>query len=164
MAVSATLWQSFATLCETLAGTRSKLVKQSAMAEYLRLLDPTSAGLAVQYLTGKVFPETDGRKLQLGSQAIVRALEGIVRVNGDRFQTVYRKHGDLGATAEELLVPESISSKIWNLIEIAKRLDSMTAARGALRNARNSERCCAGCPPWRRNISSSCCWAICALE
>ena len=60
MAANETAWLEFAMLCETLAGTRSKLAKRAAMAEYLRRLDTASAGLAAQYLTGAVFAEADG--------------------------------------------------------------------------------------------------------
>ena len=78
-------WIEFAALCERLAGTRSKLAKRAAMAEYLRGLDAADAGVAAQYLTGAVFPETDERKLQVGGQMIVRALETVSRADGDRF-------------------------------------------------------------------------------
>ncbi|MFZ0516472.1 MAG: ATP-dependent DNA ligase, partial [Acidobacteriaceae bacterium] len=103
MAVSETAWLKFAELCEVLAATRSKLAKRAAMSQYLRTLDTAAAGLAVQFLTGAVFPETDARKLQLGGQMLVRALETVTRVDGDRFHAVYRKYGDLGAAAEDLL-------------------------------------------------------------
>jgi DNA ligase 1 len=129
MAGSEATWLKFAELCDTLVATRSKLAKRAAMAQYLRTLDTSSAGLAVQYLTGAVFPETDARKLQVGGQMIVRALETVTKVDGDRFHAVYRKYGDLGAAAEELLQPANIASKHLSLSDIAVRLDSPAAAR-----------------------------------
>jgi DNA ligase 1 len=129
MAAIETAWQEFATLCETLAATRSKLAKRAAMSQYLRTLDTASAGLAVQYLTGAVFPETDARKLQVGGQLIVRALETVTQADGDRFHTVYRKYGDLGAAAEELLQGTNAPSKQLSLSDIAARLDSLATAR-----------------------------------
>ena len=59
MAAMETAWREFAKLCEALAVTRSKLAKRATMSQYLRSLDACDAGLAVQYLTGAVFPETD---------------------------------------------------------------------------------------------------------
>jgi DNA ligase-1 len=129
MAANATAWLEFAMLCETLTTTRSKLAKRAAMAEYLRRLDTASAGLAVQYLTGAVFAEADGRKLQVGGQTIVRALETVTHADGDRFHAVYRKHGDLGATAEELLLAARTMPKNLSLAEIAARLESLALAR-----------------------------------
>src|SRR5665213_3224322 len=83
-------WLSFATLCDTLAGTRSKLAKRAAMAEYLRPLDAQTAGVAAQYLTGAVFPGSDERKLQVGSRFVVRALEAIIHATPEQFHAAYR--------------------------------------------------------------------------
>ena len=129
MAASDTTWLKFAVLCEALTGTRSKLAKRGAMAEYLRQLDTANAGRAAQYLTGEVFPETDARKLQVGGQMIVRALETLTHADGDRFYAVYRKHGDLGAAAEELLQLGNFSSKHLSLSAIGARLDSLATVR-----------------------------------
>ena len=129
MTVSQTAWLKFAELCETLATTRSKLAKRAAMSHYLRTLDSASAGLAVQFLTGAVFPETDARKLQVGGQLIVRALETVTHADSDRFHGVYRKYGDLGAAAEELLQMAHVTTKHLNLADIAAHLDSLATAR-----------------------------------
>lgn len=129
MAAAETTWLRFAELCDTLTATRSKLAKRAAMSQYLRALDTASAGLAVQYLTGAVFPETDARKLQVGGQLIVRALETVTHADGDRFHMVYRKYGDLGAAAEELLQTANVASKNLSLPDIAARLDSQATAR-----------------------------------
>jgi DNA ligase 1 len=129
MAASEPVWLKFAELCETLAATRSKLAKRAAMSQYLRTLDTASAGLAVQFLTGVVFPETDARKLQVGGQLIVRALETVTHADGDRFHAVYRKYGDLGAAAEELLQTANLPSKGLSLADIAARLDWLATAR-----------------------------------
>ena len=129
MAVSETAWLKLAELCETLTATRSKLAKRAAMSQYLRTLDSASAGLAVQFLTGAVFPETDARKLQVGGQLIVRALETVTHADSDRFHAVYRKYGDLGAAAEELLQMAHVTTKHLNLADIAARLDSLATAR-----------------------------------
>lgn len=129
MMASDSPWLKFAELCELLAGTRSKLAKRKAMAEFLRALDASAAGLAAQYLTGAAFPETDERKLQVGGQLAVRALETITRATPERFGAVYRKHGDLGATAEELLAGIDARSSGLGLLEIAARLDALAIAR-----------------------------------
>lgn len=129
MVATETAWLKFAELCDTLAATRSKLAKRAAMSQYLRTLDTASAGLVVQFLTGAVFPETDARKLQVGGQLIVRALETVTHADGDRFHSVYRKYGDLGATAQELLESANVASKRLSLSDIAARLDSLASTR-----------------------------------
>jgi DNA ligase 1 len=129
MAATEASWLEFAQLCERLASTRSKLAKRSAMAQYLRALDAQAAGLAAQYLTGAAFPETDERKLQVGGQTAVRALETLTRAIPQQFSAMYRKHGDLGAAAEELLHGKDACSNALELLDVAARLDALAAAR-----------------------------------
>ncbi len=99
------------------------------MAEYLRPLDAENAGMAAQFLTGAVFPESDARKVQIGGQLVVRALETITGASGERFHAAYRKYGDLGAAAEELLASGHLQAGHLELKEIAARLDLLASAR-----------------------------------
>lgn len=122
-------WLGFAMLCDILTGTRSKRAKRTAIAEYLRPLDAQSAGLAAQYLTGAVFPESDNRKIQIGGQLAVRALQDITHTTPELFHATYRKYGDLGSTAEELLLTTASAPKSLSLVEIATQLDALTATR-----------------------------------
>lgn len=125
----APLWAGFAALCESLAATRSKLTKRAAIADYLRPMEAASAGLAAQYLTGAAFPETEGRTVNVGSRLVIRALESIAHATSEAFHATYRKHGDLGSTAEELLRSTSQRSKGLYLHEVAAAVDSLAAAR-----------------------------------
>lgn len=129
MTASGASWLDFANLCESLANIPGKLTKRSTMAQYLRVLDAQTAGLASQFLTGAAFPETDERTLQVGGQTAVRALEMITHATPERFSAVYRKHGDLGSAAEELLAAVNAPSKELGLLEIKDRLDALAAAR-----------------------------------
>lgn len=122
-------WLRFATLCDELAGTRSKLKKRAGMAEYLRRLDARNAGLAAQYLTGAVFAESDGRKVQVGGQQTVRALEAITKATPEKFHAAYRRYGDLGAAAEELLLEVNQPSEDLTLEDVAARLEQLAEAR-----------------------------------
>lgn len=124
------LWLGFAEMCESLVATRSKLTKRAVIAAYLRPMDAACAALAAQYLTGNVFPETEERTMNVGGRLIVRSLEAITHTAAETFHATYRKHGDLGATAEELLRSANHGSKDLTLPEIAARLDAMAAARG----------------------------------
>lgn len=122
-------WLSFSELCESLAATRSKLAKRAAIAAYLRPVDAASAGLSAQYLTGRVFPETEERTMNVGSSLIVRALEAITQTTPETFHATYRKHGDVGATAEELLRPTPQRPTHLSVHDVAARLDALAAAR-----------------------------------
>lgn len=122
-------WLGFAMLCDILTGTRSKRTKRTAIAEYLRSTDAQSAGLAAQYLTGAVFPESDNRKIQIGGQLVVRALQDITHTTPELVHATYRKYGDLGSAAEELLLTTASAPKPLSLVEIATQIDALAVAR-----------------------------------
>ena len=135
-----TSWLRFARLCDEVAATRSKLQKRAAMAEYLRPLDARTAGLAAQYLTGAVFAESDERKVQVGGQLIGRAVGAFTKASDERFHAAYRRYGDLGAAAEELLLETNQSGEHFTVEEIAVRLDALAVARTqAAKSAQFSE-------------------------
>ena len=54
-----------ATLCARLAGTPGRLDKRRLVADYLRALPVADAALAVVYLTGRAFPPSDPRVLNV---------------------------------------------------------------------------------------------------
>lgn len=123
-------WLRFAQLCETLAATPGKLAKRAAIADYLRGLDAPTAGTAAQYLTGTVFAESDARKVQAGSRVVVDALESLTGATPAVFHAAYRKHGDLGAAAAELLASSTAERSRMTLDAIAAQLAALATARG----------------------------------
>ena len=97
------LLSQFAELCQRLAETGSKLEKRALMAEYLRALPVSEAGLAALYLAGVPFPETDGRALNVGGALLSRVLAQLSGAGQPEMHAAYLRHGDLGGAAEDLL-------------------------------------------------------------
>ncbi len=65
----------FASLCERLGGTSSRLERTRLVAEYLRGLRPADAETAARLLVGRAFPEAEGRRLAASGRAVWDALE-----------------------------------------------------------------------------------------
>jgi len=139
----------FAEVCDALAATTKKLEKRALIADYLRGLSPDNAARAALYLAGTPFPETDRRTLNAGGSLLSRALAEVSEADRAAMHAAYRRHGDLGAAAEDLLwqredLPASLSLK-----HLEESLAAMAAARGPaaklplilqlLRNARPIE-------------------------
>ncbi len=95
--------QHFAEVCEQLTATRSKLAKRALLAAYLTSLDDASASLAAHYLTGRPFAESDRRTLQVGGSLLTQLLAEISHASDGAMRAAFRRHGDLGAAAEDLL-------------------------------------------------------------
>ena len=99
--------QPFALLCDELAATASKLKKRALLVDYLAALPDSSAALAAIYLSGQPFAEADRRTLQVGSSLLSRVLAQVSGATDAAGTAAYRRHGDLGAAAFDLLTDAS---------------------------------------------------------
>ncbi len=104
-------------LAEELAGEGSRLRKRALIAEALRAIygsgetgrgeadggETEDAGLFAQYLAGLPFPEADGRKLGAGGALLSGAVGRVSGASQAAMTAAYRRHGDLGAAAGDLL-------------------------------------------------------------
>ncbi len=148
------LFQEVAHLAEQLAGEGSRLKKRAAIAAAIGRLagtpvsDPplpsaaigpstdtaaaAQAGRFCLYLAGQPFPEADSRRLNAGGALLSRALKTVSGATDAARTAAYRKHGDLGASAYDLLVPpygRAPGSSTITLDEVAEAFDAMATAR-----------------------------------
>jgi len=104
----ATTYEALAVLAEELAGTGSRLLKRAAIAKAIaRAASPetTDAGLFAQYLAGLPFAEADPRKLNAGGALLSRAVMAVSGASDAQLTAAYRRHGDMGSAAFDLLAP-----------------------------------------------------------
>jgi DNA ligase 1 len=106
------LLSQFAELCQRLAETGSKLEKRTLMAEYLRALPISEAGVAALYLAGVPFPETDGRALNVGGALLSRVLAQLSGAGQPEMHAAYLRHGDLGGAAQDLLQGRKVAASL----------------------------------------------------
>jgi DNA ligase 1 len=124
----------FAKVCDRLAATAKKLEKRAIIADYLRSLSLEDAARAALYLAGTPFAETDRRTLNVGGSLLSRAVAEITHADRAAMHAAYRRHGDLGAAAQEILnaLPEARSSPpaTLTLAQLEASLAAIAAARG----------------------------------
>lgn len=125
-----------ADLAEGLAGESSKLKKRVAIAVAIRRAASESAAEAGRfclYLAGQPFAEADRRKLNAGGAILSRVLKEIAGASDTALNLAYRKHGDLGAAAFDLLEGSSqeiaIQDRPLTLPDVAESFDTMATAR-----------------------------------
>jgi DNA ligase-1 len=119
---------SFAILCEAIAGTPKKSEKVRLAAEFLRSAGRKEASVAALFLTGRVFPRREERVLNVGGSLLVKAVLRISGWNQVQFSEVYRRHGDLGSTADDILQAHSSPSDV-QLSEVADRFVALSKER-----------------------------------
>src|SRR5260370_9153994 len=112
------LFAAVAALAEELAGEAGRLKKRAAIAGailgvHAAAPESEDAGLFALYLAGTPFAEADARKLNAGGALLSKARLAVSGANDVALTAAYRRDGDMGAAAFDLLaaakthVPES---------------------------------------------------------
>ena len=100
-------FRAVAELAEEMAGTASRLKKRARIAEAIGAVHAEGAGdvgLFCSYLAGLPFAESDGRKLNAGGALLTKAVMAVTGASQGELNLAYRRHGDLGAAAFDLMV------------------------------------------------------------
>ncbi|HEY3756567.1 MAG TPA: ATP-dependent DNA ligase [Opitutaceae bacterium] len=119
----------FARIANQVRDTPRKLEKIEILRTYLSALSPADAGRAALFLTGRAFPQSDGRVLQLGWSVLKRAVLGITGVTEDDIRSAYRRFADTGDTLEALLAGRT-QPAVVTLAELEAFYAELSAARG----------------------------------
>lgn len=99
--------RQFADLCEAAAATTKKLEKMKLVGEYLRSLPVEDAARAALFLTGRPFPRFTEHTTQVGGNLIWQALSLVSGASPEAMAAAYRRHGDLGGAAQDVLAGRS---------------------------------------------------------
>lgn len=119
----------FAQTCDAVAATTKKTEKTLLVSSLLQSLPIEDAVRAAVFLTGRPFPRWDERVLGVGGRLLARLIGELAATTGERMGTVYRKHGDLGDMAQELLAEREAAPGI-SFAEVANVFSELAAARG----------------------------------
>jgi DNA ligase-1 len=122
------LLRPFAELCDQLAATPKKLEKRTLIATYLAPLPVEDAARAALYLAGTPFAETDPRKLQVGGSTLAKAVAQLSGADPAAMHAAYRRHGDLGEAAFDLL--HAPVQPTLTLAELEAAFTALALARG----------------------------------
>jgi ATP-dependent DNA ligase I len=122
---------TFAQVGETIAATPAKLEKVRLLSEYLRTLTNEQLPIATTYLTGKPFPQSDLRTLQVGWSIIFRALIAASKLSETEFRRIASSHGDAGKTAFEALDGRT-SAEPFGILESRAFFEDLQKMRGPL--------------------------------
>ena len=114
------LFRDVAELAEEMARTASRLKKRAAIAGAISAVhaeSPGDVGLFCLYLAGLPFAEADPRKLNAGGALLSKAVLAVSGASGEALTAAFRRHGDMGAAAFDLLVGSSRGSRVCHVSE-----------------------------------------------
>ena len=146
--------RSFAETAESIAATPSKLKKISFLASYLRDLNQGDLRAAAVFFTGRPFPLTDARTLNVGWSALIDGIQQISGASDETIHRIYLDRGDLGELAEKLLrspslqperavgerlTPAGVQAKLADLVKLSGASNKMAAVLNLFRSLAPSE-------------------------
>ncbi|WP_213803939.1 ATP-dependent DNA ligase [Granulicella sp. dw_53] len=134
-----------AELAQRLAAEASRLRKREAIATAILQAHndaPHSedAGWFALYLAGTPFAEADSRKLNAGGALLTKALIAVSQATDAELTAAYRRHGDLGAAAFDLLQSIAAPQPSLTLSEVTEAFAAMAVAKTTASRAGHVER------------------------
>jgi len=118
----------FAQTCEAIAATTKKLEKTAIVADYLSSLPVSEAAIAAVYLSGRPFPAYQETTLQVGGALLWRTIAQLSGKSEQELIASYRRHGDGGSVAAEVLPPRPQAS--LTLAVVQQTFEQIAASRG----------------------------------
>jgi DNA ligase-1 len=120
--------RKLAETCEAIATTTKKLQKTAIVAGYFKSRTTDEAAVSAVFLSGRAFPAWEETTLQVGGALLWRVVAEISGQDEAALTAAYRKHGDLGAVAGEVL-PER-SGQGLGVLEVSMVFHEIAAVRG----------------------------------
>ena len=114
--------------CERIAATSKKLEKTGIVSGYLKARTTEEAVLSAVFLSGRPFPMWEETTLQVGGRLLWRIVAELAGKEEVELTAAYRRHGDLGAVAAELL--SELAGQGVGILEVGKAFREIAAARG----------------------------------
>jgi DNA ligase-1 len=93
----------FAETCNAVSATTKKSIKVTLVSDLFKSLSVADAARAAIFLTGRPFAHRDERVLGVGGSQLAKLVSQIAGAGDADLGQSYRRHGDLGDTAEHLL-------------------------------------------------------------
>jgi DNA ligase-1 len=122
--------QALATVAETIGGTTKKSEKVRLLAEYFRSRTVDEAVVSAVFLSGRAFPSWEEVTLQVGGTQLWRVVGALVHKSEALLTAAYRRHGDLGTAAYEVLRSVAPAQSTLTVLQVAEAFRAIARASG----------------------------------
>ncbi len=127
--------QRLAQTCEAIAATTKKNEKVRIVAEYLQSRTIDEAAVSCIFLSGRSFPAYEEKTLQVGGTMLWSILREISGKSDAEMSATYRKYGDLGSAAHDVLADVAPHVSSVNVADVAREFNRIADTRGAAAKA-----------------------------
>jgi DNA ligase-1 len=131
--VRETLFAELASLGERLERTTSRLELANLLAQFLQKLDPAEIPAGVRLTIGQVFPEWDGRALNLNWKAAMKVVGGLVKPTAADREAIFADAEDTGEAVRLLLErarSEPPQPPPLTILDVYRAFEEIAAATG----------------------------------
>ena len=126
--------RGFVETADAVGATTKKLEKLRLISNFFQSLNTSDAALAARFFSGLTFPRNDERTVGVGGANLSAVIAQAAGRSGHSLGSAYRKHGDLGDMAEELLRDKKPQGDL-PLAEVAQLFEKLAATRGLAQKA-----------------------------
>ena len=126
--------RSFVKTADAVGASSKKTEKIRLISDFFKNSNVSDAVLAARFLSGHAFAGHDERTLGVGGSVLSRVIAQAAGRSGENLGTAYRKHGDLGDMAEELLLGVTAEGDL-PLAEVGRLFEEAAAARVQMQKA-----------------------------
>jgi DNA ligase-1 len=126
--------RTFVQTADAVGATTKKTEKLRSMVAFFRSLSTLDAALAARFFSAQPFAAHDERTLGVGGKLLSRVIAQAAGQAGENLSTAYRKHGDLGDMAEELLRHKNQNADM-PLADVQTLFEQLSAARVQIQKA-----------------------------
>ncbi|HWR14238.1 MAG TPA: ATP-dependent DNA ligase [Terriglobales bacterium] len=124
-----------AQVAEAIAATTKKSEKVRLLADYFRERTVEEAAASAIFLSGRAFPAFEEITLQVGGTILWSVLREISHHSDEEMTQAYRKYGDLGSAAYDLLQGSAPKLGSVNVVDLAREFRRIAGTRGAAAKA-----------------------------
>ncbi len=122
----------FAGFAERIAGTSKRLEKATLVAEFLSPLDDKNLSLGARYFAGQIFSLRDGRVVNIGGAALLKAIAAVSEKSVDELRALLVTYGDIGDVALGVLPERASKLSLQNLSDFFETLATTGGAKAKL--------------------------------
>lgn len=118
--------------CEAIARTTKKLEKTRIVADYLCSRSPDEAAISAVFLSGRPFAAYQEATLGVGGTQLWRAVKELSGKSDAAMTAAYRRHGDLGAAAYDILsaTNKDPANQHLSVLQVEEVFRQIAASRG----------------------------------
>ena len=123
--------RKLAEICESIASTTKKNEKVRIVADYFRSQAVDEAAIAAIFLSGRTFPAFEEITLQVGGSMLWQVLREIAHASDEEMAAAYRRYGDLGSAAFDILQSTASKQSTLTLQQVEREFHRIADTRGA---------------------------------